>query len=66
MQTIWYVASTLVGVEGNGLDGGVVFGDGVQVAGSDVCPRGVVGGVVDIANIFKWTTTLMGFTYSAP
>ena len=53
MQTIWYVASPPVaGVEGKGLDGGVVFGDGVQVAGSDVCARGVVGGVIDILGVY--------------
>ena len=52
MQTIWYVASPpVVGVEGKGLDGGIVFGDGVQFTRSDDCPRGVVEGVVDIVDI---------------
>ena len=54
MRTIWYVASTPAGVEKGGLDagvGGVVFGNGVQVTGSDGFPRGVVGGVGGIIGI---------------
>lgn len=54
MQTIWYVASTLAGVEKGGLDGGVggvVFGFGVQATGLDVWLRGVVGGVGGIIGI---------------
>ena len=56
MPTIWYVTSTMVGIEEKGLDAGVVMmedDDGVQATESEVwlCCVVVGDGVVDIASL---------------
>ena len=49
MQTIRYVTSTAAGAEEEGLDGGVMLGDGGYGTRLNVCPCGVIECVSDIA-----------------